>query len=261
MIMERLSTSPNILDIYGYCGTSVLVETMAEDLSKFIVPGPLYLSQEELATIDSSKPQNNLTASEKIQIGLSMAEALADLHYHDGGIIVDADVDIEQWLLAKDGSIKLNDFNAAYARQYNVEAQEYCLKEGKPGQGIGRSPEELNGTEQDESVDVFAFGNILYTLLTGLWFYYENGEKDLDALRQEIIHGRRPHIDEAYSNGRRSYMERELVHIIKKCWEQDRTKRPSTTTIIEHLRMVKAEASKRGELEASSLINIPLPEK
>jgi serine/threonine protein kinase len=118
-----------------------------------------------------------MTSSEKLHISLSMAQTLADLHNYDGGKTVDADMDIEQWLLAMDGTVKLNDLNTAHARENNTGTRQYCAKEGKPDSGLGRSMEELIGAEQDESVDTFVFGNNLYTLLTGFCFHYENGDK------------------------------------------------------------------------------------
>jgi serine/threonine protein kinase len=111
IILERLSSSPRILDIYSYCGGSVFVEQMASDLHTKIVYGNGVDSQERLDTLDNVYPQNNLTASEKLQISLEMAKSLADIHGFEGGPIVHADTHIEQWLIAPDGNIKLNDFN------------------------------------------------------------------------------------------------------------------------------------------------------
>jgi serine/threonine protein kinase len=36
-----------------------------------------------------------------------------------------------------------------------------------------RSPEEFTGDTQDESRDTFALGSGIYTLLTGLWPFYD----------------------------------------------------------------------------------------
>jgi hypothetical protein len=47
LIMNRLASSSTILDIYCFCGRSVFVETMAEDLHKYVVPGPLSLLVKE----------------------------------------------------------------------------------------------------------------------------------------------------------------------------------------------------------------------
>lgn len=165
IILERLSPSPRILDIYAYCGGSVFVEPMAGDLDVKIVNGKGVDSQKRLDTLDNVYPQNNLTVSEKLQISLDMAESLADLHGFEGGPIVHADTHIEQWLIAPDGSIKLNDFNNARVPLWSEEKMNYCDTRATYG-GTYRSPEEFSGGLQDESKDTFAFGNNIYTLVS-----------------------------------------------------------------------------------------------
>lgn len=165
MILERLTHSPRVLDIYGYCGTSVVVEAMEEDLHTKIIIGEGYISQKKLNKLDDVYPQNNFTASEKLQISLDMAESLADLHGFDGGPIIHADTHIEQWLIAPDRSVKLNDFNNAREPMWNAKEKRYCEKRSTYG-GIWRSPEEFDGYSQDESIDVYAYGNNIYTLVS-----------------------------------------------------------------------------------------------
>lgn len=45
LIMERLSGSPRIVDIYGLCGSSVMVESLPKEVEKYIVPGEGYIAQ------------------------------------------------------------------------------------------------------------------------------------------------------------------------------------------------------------------------
>ncbi len=164
-ILEQLSSSPRVLDIYGYCGASVLVEAMASDLHTKIIHGKGIDSQEMLDSLDNLYPRNNFTSSEKLQISIDMAESLADIHGIKGGPIIHADTHIEQWLIAPDGSVKLNDFNNAHLPLWNEKKGRYCLSHRKYG-GTYRSPEEFSGGAQDESVDTFAFGNNIYTLVS-----------------------------------------------------------------------------------------------
>ena len=102
IILERMSPSPRVIDIYGSCGTSILMEAMAGDLHTKIITGTGIISQEKLdkRQVDDVHPKNGFTASEKLQIALDMAESLADLHGFEGGPVVHADTHIEQWLLA-----------------------------------------------------------------------------------------------------------------------------------------------------------------
>lgn len=164
-ILEKLSSSSRILDIFAYCGSTVFVEAMASDLHTQIVPGKGFSSQKSLDRLDDLYPRNNFTASEKLQIALDMAESLADLHGFKGGPIIHADTHIEQWLLAPDGSVKLNDFNNAKEPRWNGYKGSYCVSRGTYG-GTYRSPEEFSGKSQNEAVDVFAFGSNIYTLVS-----------------------------------------------------------------------------------------------
>jgi hypothetical protein len=254
IILERMSNSPRILDIYAHCGTTVLVETMKSDIHQLIVPGRGYTSQKRLDMMPDVHPQNNLTNSEKLQISLSMAQSLADLHTFEGGIIVHGDTHIEQWLLAEDGSIKLNDFNYAKALQYDKRNQRYCFERTKH-KGVYRAPEEFKGAPQDETTDVYSFGNNMYSLITGLWPFYNDREMRRERLRGEIVAGKRPYVDSRYKN--RSYIESQLIDIMKSCWNGNRRNRPSMTTIVNHLLDVKQMALKIGELQASTIFNIP----
>lgn len=163
-ILERLSSSPRVLDIYGHCGASVLVEAMASDLHTKIVHGEGFESQEELNALDNVYPRNNFTSSEKLQISIYMAQSLADIHGFKGGPITHGDTHIEQWLIAPDGSIKLNDFNNAHVPLWNEKEGRYCTYSGSYA-GTYRSPEEFSDGPQDESVDTFAFGNNIYTMV------------------------------------------------------------------------------------------------
>lgn len=171
ILLEKLSHSPRVLDIYAHCGTSVLVEAMASDLYTKAVfdKGEGVVSQADLtkveARVNDVYPLNNFTASEKLQISLEMAKSLADLHGFEGGPIVHADANIEQWLIALDGSIKLNDFNNGRPPRWNAAKQEYCLSHSSFSSGFERSPEEFGGAASDEGVDVFALGSTIYPLV------------------------------------------------------------------------------------------------
>jgi hypothetical protein len=132
--MEKLSASPNILDMYSYCGTSVLIEAMTGDVMTKIMQGESgYASQEELDRLDDVYPANNLTALEKLQIALEMAESLADIHGYKGGEIVHQDANVEQWMVARDGSVKLNDFNHAGISLWDDANQTFCTRHATYG--------------------------------------------------------------------------------------------------------------------------------
>jgi serine/threonine protein kinase len=169
VIMERFTRSPHILDIYSHCGFTVLVEAMKSEIYDEIVPQE-YIKQTELdkLQVEDVHPFNKLTVSEKLQIAIYMAESLADLHGHEGGLIVHGDVYIEQWLLAPDGSLKLNDFSDSLRAEWHEKKQKYCFDNEKSGSKTWRSPEEYEGSLQDDRSDVYIFGNCIYALVSHL---------------------------------------------------------------------------------------------
>jgi serine/threonine protein kinase len=261
IIMERLMPSPRIMDIYGYCGTSVLVEAMASEVAySRIIPSDGLASQAELDNLDDAYPRNNLTIGEKLQLSLSMAESLVDLHeFREGGLIVHSDTHIEQWLVAPDKTLKLNDFNNAHVMRWDDKRQEYCTRHSMYG-GTWRAPEEYDGSSQDETKDTFSFANGIYAMITGLWPFYDDAFNGIneDTIEEAIIAGKRPFVDERYKQ--RSFIEKMLVEVMEACWAQDRKDRPTMTRVVEILKKVKATAWKKGELKPSSWIDIPMPE-
>jgi hypothetical protein len=87
LVMERLTASPRIVDIFAHCGTSVQVEAIPHEVEEVIVPGEGYIEQDRLHDIDEVKPQNDFTVSEKLEMALEMAKSLADLHGFEDGVM------------------------------------------------------------------------------------------------------------------------------------------------------------------------------
>lgn len=140
---ERLTSSPRIYDIYGSCGLGILSEFFPHgDFEDVAVPGGEgYMRPEKLHDGYAVKPQNNLTAMEKLEASLQMVEALADLHGHAGGVIVHQDMQLSQYLWTEDKSkLKLNDFNRAEFLLWDEDSGEYCRYYEGRGQGTVRTP-------------------------------------------------------------------------------------------------------------------------
>jgi hypothetical protein len=113
-IMESLTSSPRIVDIYGLCGVTIVAEHMAEEITTQIVPGPVLhskrglIQQSELDVLQEQDvhPMNNLTIVEKLDIAIIMTESIADVHGHRSGVIVHGDIHPDQWLRNTLGQIK-----------------------------------------------------------------------------------------------------------------------------------------------------------
>jgi serine/threonine protein kinase len=190
---------------------------------------------------------NNLTAEEKLDMALDMAESIADLHGFEGGVIVHGDIKVDhQWLRARNGKIKLNDFNLGHILDWNPIKQRYCNFDGGTFVAPLKSPEELSGSSQSETVDIWGRGHTIYGLLTGLYPYYDEfSKKDKALVLDAIMKGMKPFVDDRYRT--RSFIESRLVEIMEKCWDKDPDERVDIFTIVHHLRQTK-------QLEVSRLV-------
>lgn len=91
----------------------------------------------ELDDKNDVDPKNNLTVTQKVNFALEMAESLAMMHNHPGGVIVHDDVHLEQFLLTKDHlHVKIQDFNRAEIMLWNNDDNEYCRYRNGPGHGL-----------------------------------------------------------------------------------------------------------------------------
>jgi hypothetical protein len=242
VVMERLTASPRIVDIYGHCGTSLAAEFM-EDMTLELVPGKSILAhdrgrmkQEDLDQLQQETggdvhPLNNQMIGEKLNLALTMAESLADLHGFVGGAIVHGDVHPDQWLRTSSGQMKLNDFNNGMILEYNVHNHSYC-DFWTWYDGTYKAPEELRGDYVGAPSDVWAMGNNIYILLTGLYPYYDT--TSVSKIGKMVQAGETPFVDDRYRN--RSMVEGRLVEIMEPCWAFDPVDRVDIFEIVAHLR-------------------------
>jgi len=257
IIMEKLTSSPRIMNIYSFCSTSIGTEFIPNEVQSVLVPGSGYATREEAAKSIlqngiSTISKNELAPREKLETALAMAESLADLHGFQDGVIVHNDVQPCQWLQRRDNmnstspervrshidssSLVLGDFNRATIMQWNAEKGSYCKY--REGQAVGnyRSPEEYSEKALNEKIDIFSFGNNLFAILTGLWNFFD---VDDETAQQKLIHGKLPFIDERYRN--RTPAESRLIEIMEDCWKFDPEERIDIFQVVERLRLALKE--------------------
>ena len=87
LVMERLTKSPRIVDIYGHCGFSVWVEAIPFEIEPLIVPGDGMLKGGGLHVLEEFRSMNDFTDEEKLNMALAMAESIADLHGFEDGMM------------------------------------------------------------------------------------------------------------------------------------------------------------------------------
>lgn len=112
MAMERLTSSPHVINIFGFCGHSVLTEYA--DGSRL----------GELADKSRNKPL------ERLKIARDIANGLADVHgidAPDGNNATFVHLDINPAnVVSIGGTLKLNDFNIGIIRRWNTTSQKPC---------------------------------------------------------------------------------------------------------------------------------------
>jgi hypothetical protein len=247
--LERLTVSDKIANIYGHCGSTVMVEK-GERITERVIPTtrwtrPRYMeghmAQEDLDKLQQHDvhPMNNFTASEKLDMAIAMAESLAEMHGYDEGAFTNDDISLDQWLLSADGRIMLNDCNNVVYLEFDEDRQKYC-KYATSFSGTFKAPEELSekvtGGYVDTSVDVHGMGNVIYALLTGLKPYYF--EESRQKIMKMIKNGGRPYIDPRYSTSR-SIIEKRMVEIMDACLSYRPEERPEIFEVVRFLRETK----------------------
>lgn len=231
LIMERLTSSPRITDLFGHCATSIIVEPLPGEVWEVVVPKDRQVNREDLNDKEDVDPMNHFSSTEKIEMALQFAEGLSELHGFKDGMIVHDDLDLGQYLRTPDGELKLNDFNRAHALPYDTARGEYCKYYNGHIGGKFRAPEEFIPAILDESIDIFSLGNCFYGLLTGLWPHY----LDDNYTAQEMLkRGSMPYIDKRYRT--HSFAEGELVKAIEMCHKREPGERADVFTIVKHLK-------------------------
>lgn len=231
LVMEKLTFSKYIADIYGFCGTSILQELFMDDVEDVFVPREpsIDINGNEITKYTTNK----FTPLQKLHIALDLAYPINDLHnYNSTAIIVHDDIQMGQYLFSFENELKLNDFNRAEIMFFNKEKQKYCAFSNGKVYGKFRSPEEVRDKPLNEKIDVYSYGNILYNLLTGLSIYYDMND-DEDA-QDKIVNGETPYIDSIHKNSTNVDVQA-FVHLMERCWSLKPDDRPTMKQVIGYL--------------------------
>ena len=86
-VMERLTHSPRIVNIYGHCGSAVWVEAMPYEVEEVVIHGDGYLKAEDRKDGSPLESFSTYTPAQKLDIAIQMAESIADLHGYSGGVM------------------------------------------------------------------------------------------------------------------------------------------------------------------------------
>eukprot|EP00804_Cyclotella_cryptica_P022953 CCRYP_014972-RA/>CCRYP_014972-RA protein AED:0.18 eAED:0.19 QI:0/0/0.33/1/0/0/3/1650/443 len=249
LVCERLTSSPSIVNMYGFCGNSGLYQyssdgTLGDRLAEHIMA---VMESENRSSLgrgsgdDSTARQ--LDPYEKLRIAYQVSLSLADLHDADAmrdnmgriisAAIVHTDIKPDQFINF-DGSYKLTDFNRCrFMRRKITNTQpngdgEPCGFTVERNPSLLRSPEEYSYVEETEKVDIYSLGNIFYTLLADRepWDGFE--EK---VAHRMIMKGIRPDLPDASAE----FVHVTLRELVSQCFQQDPQRRPRARILADTL--------------------------
>ena len=206
MAMERLTQSPYVMDIYGYCGQSALNE--------FASHGTL-----------RSMFKYRVHKHRRLKWAYAVAKGVSDLHSIDyadfsppsdgsgvslksgNATMVHYDLKASNIVIVDGKYLKLNDFNIAQFLSWDPKKKATCGFKGTVKEPWWRSPEEMQKHIEDgsdditltEKVDVYSIGNILWSLLTNTSPWVKDDEA-IDEIRQRVARGEMTNLPSKIAN-------------------------------------------------------------
>jgi hypothetical protein len=219
MAMERLSSSPLVVDIYAFCGNSGVFEFAdGGDLSDTLWPKQ-----------QAKRVTNSLSKKKKLRIATQITSALAAVHNFDRegrASVAHADISLNQFIKIN-GRFKLNDFNRARFLRWNLKHDRMCTFHVGNNPGKNRSPEEYRYEGQTEKIDVYSLGNLLYSLLQDEMPFH--GIDD-DETQELVKKGERPSVYADLWNST-DPVDQVLKQTMVMCHEEEQDKRASAREV------------------------------
>ncbi len=223
-VQEAKATSalnhPNIVTVH-----SIIHEGGQESGTDFMVME--YVAGQ---TLDQAIPAKGLPVERALKYGIEIADALAAAH---AAGIVHRDVKPSNIMVTAEGRIKVLDFGLAKL----TESSAANPAETKTGLVFGTasyiSPEQAQGKRADARSDIFAFGAVLYEMVTGRRAFAGD---DVITILAAVLHDSTPSIRMAAAGA-----PPELEWIISRCMKKDPERR------IQH--MVEVKLALREVLE------------
>ena len=128
-----------------------------------------------------------------------------------------------------DRKLKLIDFGLAACVRRRAQSSDKYLMTGGVGTLAYMAPEVALRRPYNEKVDIYSFGMILWQLLTGEPPF--NGLSREEYMMRVVRGGVRPPVPTS--------APADLVHLIRTCWDANPDRRPSASSIIKQLFLLK----------------------
>jgi serine/threonine protein kinase len=218
LAMERLTASPNVVDIWAFCGNSGIFE--------FAPGGDI----EDMLWYSDSKWNN----TEKLIVSYQVVSGISDVHNVEGNgrpSIAHTDITTSQFVHSN-GRYKLNDFNRCRFITWNEKENRQCGFYVGNNPGNFRSPEEYNYEMETEKIDIYSMGNVFYSILTEKWPYEDDKSRDA---QEAVKQGKRPNISSRLQNSDDPAVKA-ILKAITMSWRHDPEERATALEVKEFLR-------------------------
>jgi len=236
LAMERLTSAPNVLNIYGFCGVTAVVDYADGGDIENYVNDLLDKYDNEMGLKDrESSPEYEQIQVKKLRIATQVLTSIATMHNFDKegqASISHTDISPYQFIALGDGKFVLNDFNRARWITWNKRDDVPCGFRVANNPGKWRAPEEYKYEVEDEKIDVYSAGNVLYYLLTEKKPFDDEDQKDAKKM---VMKGKRPPLPKRFRDGSAHRVDQVLLKAMEWCWTHDPAERPSARAVADLL--------------------------
>lgn len=165
------------------------------------------------------------TTTKKFICLIGISSAMKHIHSHS---ILHRDLKPENIFIDKDYNPKIGGFGISRSFSHHLTNEMDLTEEGQVGTITYMAPELFEeNLIYGPCVDVFSFSLIAYEIVTGQRPYREIEHLSHFALIQKILSGYRPAFPD--------YVPIKMKQLIEKCWNEDKSKRPSFNEIFSEL--------------------------
>ncbi|CAM9888874.1 unnamed protein product [Chrysoparadoxa australica] len=213
-IQKALLGHPNIVQMHGHCGDTMVTELLPVTLEDHV-----------------KGLEEDIDIRTILQLMLDMANGLKVLHEMPGGPIAHGDFMPDQVLLDSNGTAKITDFNDARAIREDAVSGNFCRFEWSDSSGNWRTPEEYSEEGGfTHMIDMYSLGHTGYFLLAR---DDESPFKEEPGYKERILAGERPPIDPSWHAG--------FVALIQELCATEATERPSAAETVLRLEEMISE--------------------